>query len=177
MGGQWMKTKDYEIILKPQSQEGDLSFQDAFCVMTSHFARTFGDKAEQIMLALKQNTRLKKVTKKDLLKWVLTYYEKGEKCKLIVKKDRYNGKYSGAKYLAFKKQPSFVETLKFNGTPEESEAFWKEDARYYDIGKGETPKEAVKNLKKLYKQEKQIARREFVFDKMDDVVNRFTKKS
>lgn len=74
---------------------------------------------DAVMFALKQNTRLKKVTKKVLLKWVLTYYEKGEKCKLIVKKDRYNGKYSGAKYLAFKIQPSFVTTLKFNGTPEE----------------------------------------------------------
>lgn len=130
---------------------------------------------DAVMVTLKQNVKLKKVTKKDLLKWVLTYYEKGEKCKLIVKKDRYNGKYSGAKYLAFKQQPSFVATLEFNGTPEESETFWKEDVRYYDIGKGDTPKEAVKNLKKLYKQEKQIARREFIFDKLDDVVNHFKK--
>lgn len=49
-----MENKDYEIILKPQSQDGNLSFQNAYCVMTSHFAQTFGNKAEQIMLTAKK---------------------------------------------------------------------------------------------------------------------------
>lgn len=32
---------------------------------------------DAVMVTLKQNVKLKKVAKKDLLKWVLTYYEKG----------------------------------------------------------------------------------------------------
>lgn len=31
---------------------------------------------DAVMITLKQNVKLKKVAKKDLLKWVLTYYEK-----------------------------------------------------------------------------------------------------
>lgn len=49
-----MENKDYKITLKPQSQDGNLSFLNAYCVMTSHFAQTFGNKAEPIMLMAKK---------------------------------------------------------------------------------------------------------------------------
>lgn len=66
---------------------------------------------------------------------------------LIIEKDRYNGIYSGAKYLAFNMSAFSVWELNFNSSDMDCQYFWEYDAKNYIIGKGDTPVAAVIDLK------------------------------
>ena len=66
---------------------------------------------------------------------------------LCIVEDRYSGAYSDANYLAFNMIPSAVSELAINAGDLDCEAFWKNEADDYIIGKGRTPTEALMNLR------------------------------
>lgn len=66
---------------------------------------------------------------------------------LCIVEDRYGGAYSDANYLAFNMIPAAVSELAMNAGDFDCEAFWKNEAEDYIIGKGKTPTEALMNLR------------------------------
>lgn len=77
---------------------------------------------------------------------------KGEKKEevypLTIVMDRYNGSYSGAKYLAFNLYPEDDIFIEFIGgsDPQEMDFWYDGYHKNYKIGKGSTPDEALKDL-------------------------------
>lgn len=68
---------------------------------------------------------------------------------LCIIEDRYNGIYSGAKYLAFNMTPFSVGELDVDAGDMSCQDFWEHDAKDYIIGKGDSPLEALINLNEL----------------------------
>lgn len=65
---------------------------------------------------------------------------------LCIIQDRYGGSYSGVKYLAFNMEPDLVAQLDVDAGDMSCRDFWEYEAENYDIGKGNTPLEALRDL-------------------------------
>lgn len=86
------------------------------------------------------NASIKKVQLEELAK--------GEVYPATIVKDRYNGCYSGAKWLAFNIDPSQIPDEIGSSDPDEM-MFWRAHKQdELPIGKGETPQDALIDLHK-----------------------------
>jgi len=84
----------------------------------------------------------------------LKQLEKGTTFPVTIVMDRYNGSYSGAKWLAFQENNDDVPGEIGGGDPDE-EYFWSNynsNPKSKPIGKGNTPDEAYQNLIHLLKE-------------------------